>query len=66
VFAAVSTLDRRKQGHGGWIAAVKAERVATLAGAASERARAISQGRLSEEAIKNMVQELGGMWGLRT
>ena len=46
---------------GGWIAAVKAERAAALAGAVTDRARANPRGPLSEEAIKNMVQALGDM-----
>jgi site-specific DNA recombinase len=43
----------------GWIAEIKAERAAALATATAERTRANPQARLSEEAIKNMIQALG-------
>ena len=43
----------------GWIAEVKAERAAALATRTAKRARSDSQGRVTEEAIKNMIQALG-------
>lgn len=43
----------------GWIAEVNATRAAALASSATGRARAIPQGRLSEEAITLMIQALG-------
>jgi site-specific DNA recombinase len=46
---------------GGWIAAVKAERASALAASATHRARTDNQGRLSEDAIKNMIEALGNI-----
>ena len=43
----------------GWIAEVKAEPAAALATRTSQRMRSDSPGRMSEDAIKSMIQALG-------